>query len=386
MALINCPDCGTKVSDMAISCPNCARPIATIGSVEIDTEAKSHLEPEIHNDSDDHPVAIRLSKRFFVGTFIGVIPFFVMILLIMKFARLTLPKIVISGIPILILIYIIIIKSIVVYKMWAAIQDGYASTSPGKALGFLYIPYFNLYWVFRAFWGFAKDYNTLISRRSIKVPNTAAGLYLTYAILSVALFVFPSIMRRPGMETPVFISSMKYIVLITWYIVSTLMISKICDAVNSIPIDKIKEIQDGKAMVARHPHLKEVSPEVDEDKGEAFEEEKPIKKPLLDIKKELRSWGIGLIVLGVAHLFLKALEPIWGVIIIVIGLFNLLLIRRGMFIVNGIALLLVGILNLVAGAEAKSGWAAFGILQVIWGVQEIRKFKRYKSNRSICGE
>lgn len=29
MALINCPDCGTEVSDAADACPKCARPIAT---------------------------------------------------------------------------------------------------------------------------------------------------------------------------------------------------------------------------------------------------------------------------------------------------------------------------------------------------------------------
>lgn len=27
MALINCPDCGNKVSDLAPACPKCARPI-----------------------------------------------------------------------------------------------------------------------------------------------------------------------------------------------------------------------------------------------------------------------------------------------------------------------------------------------------------------------
>lgn len=29
MPLINCPDCGVEVSDSAISCLNCARPIAS---------------------------------------------------------------------------------------------------------------------------------------------------------------------------------------------------------------------------------------------------------------------------------------------------------------------------------------------------------------------
>jgi hypothetical protein len=31
MALIRCPDCGRKVSDMATACPDCARPIAFAG-------------------------------------------------------------------------------------------------------------------------------------------------------------------------------------------------------------------------------------------------------------------------------------------------------------------------------------------------------------------
>jgi hypothetical protein len=30
MALINCPDCNTAVSDSAPACPNCGRPIANV--------------------------------------------------------------------------------------------------------------------------------------------------------------------------------------------------------------------------------------------------------------------------------------------------------------------------------------------------------------------
>jgi hypothetical protein len=56
-----------------------------------------------------------------------------------------------------------------------------------------------------------------------------------------------------------------------------------------------------------------------------------------------------------------------------LGALKLLVAKRGMFIANGIALLLVGFLNMAA----CGGWKIFGMLQIIWGVQEIRKFSRY---------
>jgi hypothetical protein len=98
------------------------------------------------------------------------------------------------------------------------------------------------------------------------------------------------------------------------------------------------------------------------------------KKTAEEMKGELRMWGIGLIVLGGVHVVLSNfLDPIWGIVIAVLGALNLLVAKRGMFIANGIALLLVGFLNMAAG----SGWKVFGMIQIIWGIQEIRKFRRY---------
>src|SRR6266852_5492001 len=38
------------------------------------------------------------------------------------------------------------------YRMWSAIQDGHARTTPGKAVGLMFVPLFNVYWMFVAFW------------------------------------------------------------------------------------------------------------------------------------------------------------------------------------------------------------------------------------------
>ena len=86
-----------------------------------------------------------------------------------------------------------------------------------------------------------------------------------------------------------------------------------------------------------------------------------------------------MIVLGVVH-FVAAgyLDPVWGGIIIIIGILNVCIRRRGMFIVNGTALILLGIMNISGSLLAGfDGWTVFGVLQLVWGAREIKKFGKY---------
>ena len=57
-----------------------------------------------------------------------------------------------------------VLQFILVYKFWQMIQDGFARTTPGKAVGFLFIPFFNFYWWIVAFLGLSKDQNAYIDR------------------------------------------------------------------------------------------------------------------------------------------------------------------------------------------------------------------------------
>jgi hypothetical protein len=86
-------------------------------------------------------------------------------------------------VPALIALYVM------VYKMWAAIQDGHARMTPGKAVGFLFIPLFNIYWFYHVYYGWAKDYNTYVARHALNVPKVSEGTFLTYVISSY--FCFP---------------------------------------------------------------------------------------------------------------------------------------------------------------------------------------------------
>lgn len=90
-------------------------------------------------------------------------------------------------------------------------------------------------------------------------------------------------------------------------------------------------------------------------------------------EQELGSFGVSLIIIGILHLLLTdVLDPTWGVVLIVLGLLNLVLRYRFMFILNGLAIFLVGLMN-IFGAPFGF-WTLFGIMQLVWGVQEMGKF------------
>jgi hypothetical protein len=57
-----------------------------------------------------------------------------------------------------------VLMFILIYHFWKAIQDGYARTSAGKAVGFLFIPVFFYYWIFVVFYGLSQDLNAFIKR------------------------------------------------------------------------------------------------------------------------------------------------------------------------------------------------------------------------------
>lgn len=82
-----------------------------------------------------------------------------------------------------------VLEYILLYKYWQNIQDGFASTTPGKAVGFMFIPFFNFYWMFRVFWGLAKDLNRYIvhhfsDRPQISVRRSKQWVSLTYLIVT----------------------------------------------------------------------------------------------------------------------------------------------------------------------------------------------------------
>jgi hypothetical protein len=166
----------------------------------------------------------RLSKGFYVGGWGGGIGLGLVLLLVgvaaiagggRSGADAGMAFILLGYIPIL---FAAVVMLVLVYKMWAAIQDGQVRATPGKAVGFLFIPFFNFYWVFQVFPGFADDYNAYAGRHSLKVPRLERGLFLAYCILTLC-----GIVPILGM-----------LCVVVNFVIALMMISRICDAVNAL--------------------------------------------------------------------------------------------------------------------------------------------------------
>lgn len=117
---------------------------------------------------------------------------------------------------------------LLLYRAWEVIQDGHATTTPGKAVGFIFIPFYNFYWIFKAWYGFARDYNRYIERYSIDTPKLEERLFLAFCILSICSTVL-SIPISSRLYT-----YSGYLVDLSFLAIFIITANKTIDAVNSL--------------------------------------------------------------------------------------------------------------------------------------------------------
>lgn len=91
------------------------------------------------------------------------------------------------GIAVAVLLYCFML-----YLLWALIPPAQARTTPTRAVGFLLIPIYNLYWNFIAFWGLAKALNQELARAGISGHRVDEHLALAYCVLA-CLVVIPEL-------------------------------------------------------------------------------------------------------------------------------------------------------------------------------------------------
>lgn len=81
------------------------------------------------------------------------------------------------------LILCIIFTAILHHKCWEAIPKEFARMTPGAAVGRLFIPFYNIYWVFPSIGGLGADCAMLAQSRGLKGYNSLKPLGNTLAIL-----------------------------------------------------------------------------------------------------------------------------------------------------------------------------------------------------------
>lgn len=78
----------------------------------------------------------------------------------------------------------------ILYKSWSLIQHAGARTTPARAVGFLFIPIFNLYWVFVAYRGLTVEMNNyLLDHAKTRVRIAKEGTAQNYCIMNILTLV-----------------------------------------------------------------------------------------------------------------------------------------------------------------------------------------------------
>ncbi len=71
---------------------------------------------------------------------------------------------------------------VMIYKMWAALPADQRRTGPGAAIGLLFVPLLNIYWIFNVYVGYATDYNKHAQARGLSA-RVSWGLLLCQILL-----------------------------------------------------------------------------------------------------------------------------------------------------------------------------------------------------------
>ncbi|MDX9980284.1 MAG: hypothetical protein RBU25_09700 [Lentisphaeria bacterium] len=113
------------------------------------------------------------------------------------------------------------------------------------------------------------------------------------------------------------------------------------------------------------------------------------------VRKTLRGAGIGSIIFGLIAMFIgfggmaenpiNALLGVIGLFLLVEGIWLVVAPTPAGMIVDGIALIILGVWNIfitlanAAGGEGGGGFAVMGVFQIIWGCQGFGRYARFSS-------
>ncbi len=85
------------------------------------------------------------------------------------------------------LVPVVVFNCLILHRGWKAVQDGKAQTTPGKAVGYCFIPLYNLYWGFTAWYGLMQEFNRLAVARGRPDQKVGEGMALTLCILQATM-------------------------------------------------------------------------------------------------------------------------------------------------------------------------------------------------------
>jgi serine/threonine protein kinase len=131
------------------------------GSSEYNREMQEH-DRELRRVQDEY---YRARDRTFTVAMVGTVP------------------------ALLALVALVVIRAVFLSLAWRIVQDGHAPTTPGAAVGRMFIPLYNAVWCFRCWGGLARTMNDFSERHPVDGPLVSEGLALAYCILFALLYL-----------------------------------------------------------------------------------------------------------------------------------------------------------------------------------------------------
>jgi hypothetical protein len=184
MSLTNCPGCNNEVSTQEAECPHCG---FVFQNQAFNSAGVGEQEGVALQSGSGYPSENQNMMGWFYGY---IISFFVELFGVFLIVSGLISEnnalpgfgffVMIAGVVGLVICYMTCI-----YKGWSSISAEFARTSPGKAVGFMFIPLFNFYWIFQSWYGWSQDFNKFVSSRGRGELAVPEGLYLAGAILTV---------------------------------------------------------------------------------------------------------------------------------------------------------------------------------------------------------
>ena len=123
-----------------------------------------------------------------------------------------------------------------IYQSWSRIPPEIARTTPGKAIGYLFIPFLQLYWLFVVYLGWAKDWNKSMQGSGEGSKKMPEGLALSIAVMTLVNLVVGLIIYTIGQMTWVSV----LFGMISGFLV-LLYINMVCNLVNEHSVEDVED-------------------------------------------------------------------------------------------------------------------------------------------------
>jgi hypothetical protein len=196
-----------------------------------------------------------MSKAFYLGSFIGsmTLLFFLSMLIVRSITAVPdntqiedypLLELVLLFIPLFaVSIYYNIVLAIMLYKIWKAIEERGTSIFPALSIILLIIPLVNLFWVIIVFPLYIKYYNEYVERWELNVKELDPGIFYTFPLFLVTCIVgigvgeIFKLMPESSLQEVIILSfgSLGILGFFVSFVVFLVIVSRLCDAVNSLP-------------------------------------------------------------------------------------------------------------------------------------------------------